>query len=179
MWEWGGVLWGCPEVARRASVGAGEERSLSYFCLKIHKTCYIHADTRREGQEGATLVRRDSQPQPQPQPQPGSRPRVGRGQVGQTDGQTQTQALRGLLRAEGRSHVWGDGVEGQPWFWGAGRDKERIVLLVGGRSGPLRLWLILLIFLLHQRVGGGVEKSKWEEGLGTKRPNPGHQIPTP
>lgn len=46
---------------------------------------------------------------------------------------------------------------------GAG-DREGIVLLVGGRPGPLRLWLILLILLLHQRDGGGVGKSKRGRG---------------
>lgn len=46
---------------------------------------------------------------------------------------------------------------------GAG-DREGIVLLVGGPPGPLRLWLILLILLLHQRDGGGVGKSKRGRG---------------
>lgn len=38
------------------------------------------------------------------------------------------------------------------------------MLLVGGPPGPLGLWLILLILLLHQRDWGEVEKSKRGRG---------------
>lgn len=63
---------------------------------------------------------------------------------------------------------------------GWGRDQEGIVLLVEGPLGPLRLWLILLILLLHQRDWGGVEKSKrgrgWKpsgQALSLRPPPPG------
>jgi hypothetical protein len=48
------------------------------------------------------------------------------------------------------------------------RDKEGIVLLVRPLAGPLRLWLILLIFFLQQSEGWSRGKSKTEKGLETK-----------
>lgn len=100
--------------------------------------------------------------QPWPHPRPCPRPRVGRGQVRQTDSNTGSE---GAPRSEGRSRVLrGRGRRTTLALGGGARDREGIVLLVGGRPGPLRLWLILPILLLHQRDGGGVEKSKRGRG---------------
>lgn len=74
---------------------------------------------------------RGSQSRLQPQPCPG--PRVGRGQVGQTDRQTLTQAPRGRLGVKEDLVFVGKGYKDSPGFGGgAGRGRKGIVLLVGG-----------------------------------------------
>lgn len=126
------------------------------------------------GAEGATYLLRDSQPWPQPQPCP--RPRVGRGREGQTDSNTGSE---GAPRSEGRSRVLRRRGRRTALALGGGAGgREGIVLLVGGRPGPLRLWLILLILLLHQRDGGRVEKSK--RGRGWRPSGPAApRVPSP
>lgn len=46
--------------------------------------------------------------------------------------------------------------------WGG--DREGIVLLVRGPRGPLRLWLVFLIFLLRQREGWNRKEHKARVG---------------
>lgn len=77
-------------VARRASVGWGRAPSLSDLGLKTHRTCYICADTERDGAGRATQVgwRGCHCLQARPCPRP---------RVGQTDGQILTQSPRGRL----------------------------------------------------------------------------------
>lgn len=79
---------------------------------------------------------RGSQSQLQPQPCPG--PRVGRGQVGQTDRQTLTQAPRGRLGVKEDLVFVGKGYKDSPGFGGgAGQGQERDCAAGGGAMlGP-------------------------------------------
>ena len=139
--------------------------------LKTHRTCYNRADTRRDGArkgqhtccEVPSLGR-----SPSPVHAPGL---DAGGKDRQRDSNTGSE---GAPRSEGRSRVLrGRGRRTALALGGGAGDREGIVLLVGGRPGPLRLWLILLILLLHQRDGGRVERAK-EEGVGDQvaRPRP-------
>lgn len=86
---------------------------------------------------------------------------------GRTDRWTDTNTgSKGAPRSKGRSRVCGGRGRRTTLALGAwAGDREGIVLLVGGRPGPLRLWLILLILLLHQRDGVEWGRAK-EEGVG-------------
>lgn len=126
-----GVGWGalgCPGGPRRVSVGdVWREPSLSGLRLKIHRTCYTHGDIgrdavgRRATYVGATAPALSA-------PQDWTR-------AGRTDRWTDTNTgSKGAPRSKGRSRVWGEGVEGQPWLWGGGRGQGGNCAAGGGPS---------------------------------------------
>ena len=131
--------------------GGGGEPSLS-CSLKTHRTCYNRADTRRDGArkgQHTCCEARSLGRSPSPVHAPGL---DAGGKDRQVDSNTGSEEAP---RSEGRSRVLrGRGRRTALALGGGAGDREGIVLLVGGRPGPLRLWLILLILLLHQRDGG-------------------------
>lgn len=144
--------------------------------LKTHRTCYNRADTGRDGARKGQHTCCET-PSLGRSPSPVHAPGLDAdGKDRQTDSNTGSE---GAPWSEGRSRVLRRRGRRTALALGGGAGgQEGIVLLVGGRPGPLRLWLILLILLLHQRDGGRVEKSK--RGRGWRPSGPAApRVPSP